>query len=161
GDSPLWLGSVKSNIGHTQAAAGVAGVIKIVMGMQHGVLPPTLHVDCPSTKVDWSAGAVALLTQAQPWPDTGRPRRVGVSSFGVSGTNAHLILEQVADPGLGAGLADPEPGWGGVVPLVVSGRGVAGRRGQAERLAVFVQEHSQISLRDLGWSLVSTRAMLA
>ncbi|MGB6162267.1 MAG: type I polyketide synthase, partial [Pseudonocardiaceae bacterium] len=163
---PLWLGSLKSNIGHAQAAAGVAGVIKMVMAMRHGVLPKTLHVDEPSSKVDWSAGAVDLLVQSRPWPETGRSRRAGVSSFGVSGTNAHVVLEHVAEPDPVPESSVPESvvlgeGSGGVVALVVSGCGVEAARAQAARVASFIDEHPEVGVADVGWSLVSTRAVLA
>ncbi|MFH8683931.1 type I polyketide synthase [Streptomyces lydicus] len=130
-DRPLWLGSLKSNIGHAQAAAGVGGVIKMVQSIRNATLPATLHVDEPSPHVDWAAGSVALLDRARPWPDTGAPRRGGVSSFGISGTNAHVIL---AEPPAGAEPA-AEPVRPCVVPVVLSARTPEALREQARQLA--------------------------
>ncbi|MGA5552772.1 type I polyketide synthase, partial [Streptomyces pseudogriseolus] len=133
-EHPLWLGSVKSNIGHSQAASGIAGIIKTVQAMRHGILPRTLHADEVSPFVDWSAGHVELLTQARPWNPEGRPRRAAVSSFGVSGTNAHVILEQpVAEPESVATAPASAPA-GTVVPWLVSARSADALRAQAERL---------------------------
>ena len=159
-ERPLWLGSLKSNIGHAQAAAGVAGVIKMVMAMRHGVLPRTLHVDEPTPQVDWSAGSVELLTEAREWPQAGRPRRAGVSAFGVSGTNAHVILEQA--PVQSPVRTTDEPGvlGGAVVPLVVSARGRAGLAGQARRLASFLSGRPELGVLDVARSLVATRGAL-
>jgi candicidin polyketide synthase FscB len=159
-DRPLLLGSLKSNIGHAQAAAGVAGVIKMVQAMTHGMVPATLHVDAPSSHVDWSAGEVQLVTGAVPWPDGGRPRRAGISSFGISGTNAHLILEQ---PESGAELAqDGEPsGEPGVLPWVLSGRSQDAVRDQAARLAARVRAAGDgVSLADIAYSLAVTRSAM-
>ncbi|MDX3119531.1 type I polyketide synthase, partial [Streptomyces scabiei] len=160
GDRPLWLGSLKSNIGHAQAAAGVAGVIKMVQAMRHGVLPKTLHVDEPSPKVDWSAGAVELLTEAREWPTgPGRTRRAAVSSFGISGTNAHVILEAVqTESPVERAVAPDGVASGGVVPLVASGRSPEGARAQAVRLAAFLDERPELSLTDVAYSLATTRA---
>ncbi|MFE6689180.1 type I polyketide synthase [Streptomyces sp. NPDC057743] len=158
-DRPLLLGSIKSNIGHTQAAAGVAGVIKMVQAMRHRVLPKTLHVDAPSSQVDWSAGAVELLTENRPWEGgDGRVRRAGVSSFGISGTNAHVIVEQApVAPTQAAGV---QPVAGGVVPWTVSATSEAGIRAQAERLHAFLAERPELSPADIGHSLATTRADL-
>ncbi|MFD7629880.1 type I polyketide synthase [Streptomyces sp. NPDC059851] len=159
-DLPLLLGSVKSNIGHTQAAAGVAGVMKMVLAMQHGALPQSLHIHEPSPHVDWASGAVALLTEQTPWPETTHPRRAGVSSFGFSGTNAHVIVEQ-APEAEGAPVAGARSGMP-VVPWVLSGKSVAALRGQAERLAGWLAGGAGVAAEpvDVAWSLASTRAAL-
>ncbi|WP_018588495.1 type I polyketide synthase [Salinispora arenicola] len=153
---PLWLGSVKSNIGHAQAAAGVAGIIKTVMSMRHGVLPRTLHLQAPTSRVDWSAGSVEPLREAQPWPETGEPRRAGVSAFGASGTNAHVILEQASQPQVRAAAAAPPvvP----VVPWVLSARSEQALRDQAQRLLTHVTVHPELSPADVGFALVTRRA---
>ncbi|MEU9993705.1 type I polyketide synthase, partial [Streptomyces sp. NPDC048045] len=166
-DRPLWLGSVKSNIGHTQAAAGVAGVIKMVMAMRHGVLPRTLHVDEPSPHVDWTAGAVELLADEREWPAADRPWRAGVSSFGFSGTNAHVIVEQApaeeseSESASGpVAVAGPVTGGGALVPWVLSARSVEALREQAARLKSFVEASADLPVADVGRSLVSSRAVL-
>ncbi|MEH1130862.1 type I polyketide synthase, partial [Micromonospora sp. CPCC 206061] len=160
-DRPLWLGSIKSNIGHTQAAAGVAGVIKMVMAMRHGLLPKTLHVDAPTPHVDWSTGAVQLLTDAQQWKTNGHPRRAGVSSFGISGTNAHIIIEEppAAEPAA-TPAATPAPAIAGPLPWQLSARSEAALRAQAGRLADAVEADPDLTVADVGWSLATTRAAL-
>ncbi|MGX1812219.1 SDR family NAD(P)-dependent oxidoreductase [Nocardia sp. NPDC055321] len=159
----LKLGSLKSNIGHTQAAAGVAGVIKMVMAMRHGVLPATLHVDAPSPHVDWASGAVELLTESQAWPETSSPRRAAVSGFGISGTNAHVILEQA--PTESTLMAETDRGTANgaesdaVVPWMISAKSPQALRGQARRLREFVASNGTFALTDIGYSLAATRSV--
>ncbi|WP_190019430.1 type I polyketide synthase, partial [Streptomyces lucensis] len=156
-EQPLWLGSIKSNIGHTQAAAGVAGIIKMVQAIHHGVLPKTLHADEPSPHIEWTTGAVALLHQQQPWPTTTHPRRAAISSFGISGTNAHIILEQA--PEAAAEAADEVEPPGGPLAWVVSARTEEALREQAARVRGFVGER-ELAVADVGFSLATTRAHL-
>ncbi|MCC3769135.1 SDR family NAD(P)-dependent oxidoreductase [Streptomyces sp. UNOC14_S4] len=157
-DQPLYLGSIKSNIGHTQAAAGVAGVMKMVLALQHGVLPQTLHVDAPTPHVDWSAGEIALLTDSVEWPETGRPRRAAVSAFGLSGTNAHAVIEQAPErlPGWPTAPAAELP----VLPWVLSGKTEVALRGQAERLRAHLAEQPEADAVDVAYSLATTRSAL-
>ncbi|MFD4997991.1 SDR family NAD(P)-dependent oxidoreductase [Streptomyces buecherae] len=161
---PVWLGSLKSNIGHTQAAAGVGAVIKMVMAMRHGILPKTLHVEVPTPHVDWSSGGVALLAEQRAWPETGRPFRAGISSFGMSGTNAHAIIEQAppqepapatdADADADADTASQPVSW------LVSARSEEALRAQAARLREHVVRHPDARPVDVGWSTAVTRAAL-
>ena len=160
-DGPLRLGSIKSNIGHAQAAAGVAGVIKTVEAMRHDLLPRTLHVDAPSSKVDWGAGEIELLTEEVPWRANGRPRRAGVSSFGISGTNAHLILEEapILEPIDGDERDVPAAPLEGISALPLSAKGEPALRQSAQRLATHLTEHPDLDPADVGFSLATTRAL--
>ncbi|WP_399217491.1 SDR family NAD(P)-dependent oxidoreductase [Streptomyces sp. SAJ15] len=173
-EQPLLLGSIKSNIGHTQAAAGVAGIIKMVKAIEHGTVPRSLHIDEPSPHIDWEAGAVSLLTEARPWPETGRPRRAAVSSFGISGTNAHLIIEQAPPAEAAAGEA-PEAADGAesaeaaepvaprslpLLPWLLSGRGEDALRAQAARLHAHLTARPELDVLSVGRSLATTRSAL-
>ncbi|WP_086821560.1 type I polyketide synthase [Allokutzneria sp. NRRL B-24872] len=167
-DRPLLLGSIKSNIGHAQAASGMAGLIKMVLAIQHGVVPKTLHVTEPTPHVDWSAGAVSLLTETVPWPQTGEPRRAGVSSFGISGTNVHVIIEEEppvevsSDEESEEVVAEEVPEHPAIdhpiAPLVLSGKSENALLDQASRLLDHLREHPSIALKDLGLSLATTRS---
>ncbi|MBY6410866.1 SDR family NAD(P)-dependent oxidoreductase [Rhodococcus sp. BP-252] len=154
-DDPLWLGSIKSNIGHTQAAAGIAGVIKMVMAMRHGTLPPSLYGDTPTRVVDWTAGDVRLLGEEVPWPSNGRPRRAGVSSFGISGTNAHMILEQ---PPL---FSRVETSTATPLVWVLSGKTVDAMRAQAATLMQFLETEDSPSPADIAYTLATGRPAFA
>ncbi len=156
-NGPLRLGSIKSNIGHASAAAGVAGIIKMVMALRNGVLPRTLHVDAPSPNIDWESGEVTLLTEPQPWlPTAGRPRRAAVSSFGVSGTNAHVILEEAPSEEQAevSGKSRRLP----VVPVLVSGKSELALRAQVDRLRAHLLDRPELDLTDVAFSAATTRA---
>ncbi|MGW2299420.1 type I polyketide synthase, partial [Streptomyces violaceorubidus] len=154
-DRPLRLGSVKSNIGHTQAAAGAASIIKMVMALNQNLLPRTLHVDEPSSRVDWEAGAVSLLTEEVRWPAADRPRRVGISSFGISGTNAHAVLEEA--PPVEADEGQPaSPGE--VVPWVISARTADALRAQVRQLREYVEERPESAIAEVAHALATTRS---
>ncbi|QIS22139.1 SDR family NAD(P)-dependent oxidoreductase [Nocardia terpenica] len=165
---PLWLGSVKSNIGHTQGAAGVAGVIKMVMALRHGVLPPTLHVGEPTSQVDWSSGGVRLLTEVREWPEVGRPRRAGVSSFGISGTNAHVIVEQAPPQNpttadgtpSGTSTVGPASSATRFVPWIFAANGIDALREQAGHLSSYPDRPDRTRVTDVGYSLAVSRAAL-
>ncbi len=153
---PLWLGSIKSNLGHTQAAAGAAGLIKMIQAMRYGTLPATLHVDEPTPHVDWSAGEVSLLTEARPWSSQDRPRRAAVSSFGISGTNAHVVIEE--PPPVEAPAAADEPPVR--VPVLVSARTGPALGAQAARWADWLGANPDVPLRDVAWTSVAYRPVL-
>ncbi|WP_030687488.1 beta-ketoacyl synthase N-terminal-like domain-containing protein, partial [Streptomyces sp. NRRL B-1347] len=153
-DRPAWLGSVKSNIGHAQHAAGAGGLVKAIMAMRHGVLPKTLHIDKPTSAVDWSSGAVELLTEERPWPELDRPRRAAVSAFALSGTNAHVILEQAPEPPAGAPAEVSLP----VVPWVLSAKSPTALRAQAERLLALLESGTGPDALDVGFSLAQRAA---
>ncbi|MDH6145903.1 acyl transferase domain-containing protein/acyl carrier protein [Kitasatospora sp. GP30] len=170
-EQPLWLGSLKSNLGHTQAAAGVAGVIKMVMAMRHGTMPKSLHIDAPTPDVDWSAGNVSLLTDDRPWPADERPRRAGVSAFGVSGTNAHVILEGFPAEALATDArstdatptealpTDASEPAGRPVPWLLSAKSDAALREQARQLRTHLDAHPDARPADIGHSLVAARSL--
>ncbi|MFD8935720.1 type I polyketide synthase [Streptomyces sp. NPDC059578] len=152
-DRPLLLGSLKSNIGHAQAAAGIGGVIKMVEAMRHGTLPRTLHVDRPTPLVDWSSGSLHLVTENTAWPETGRPRRAAVSSFGVSGTNAHTVIEHVPDE-----TPTPDRGTHRTAPWLISARSDRALRAQAEQLIDHATREPAPALTDTGRALATTRS---
>jgi acyl transferase domain-containing protein len=162
-DRPLWLGSIKSNIGHTQAAAGAAGIIKMILAMHHGTLPQTLHVTEPSHHVDWTTGHVRLLTESTQWPEVDRPRRAAVSSFGISGTNAHVIVEQApVAPTTAQAAEDTAPPVTDHGPVLwpLSAKSPTALRAQARRLSTYLVAHPDLRPADVGRTL-ATRARFA
>ena len=155
-ERPLYLGSAKSNLGHTQAAAGVAGVMKLVLSMQHELLPKTLHADEPSPHIVWEGSGVQLLREAREWKRNGRPRRAGVSSFGISGTNAHVVIEEYVAPAKPAQLTAAALDASAVLPLLLSGRDDSALRAQAGKLAAWLSSHPEASRQDVAHTLART-----
>src|SRR5271166_6528998 len=157
---PLLVGSVKSNIGHAQQAAGVAGMIKVVHAIRHGSVPATLHLDSPTPQVDWSSGTIQVVDSVRPWPDQpdepDRPRRAAVSSFGISGTNAHVIVEQAPLESADATSARTGPA---VLPWVLSAKSKSALAEQAARLQRFVEQDSELDPSNVAYSLLTTRAL--
>ncbi|MEU6129214.1 beta-ketoacyl synthase N-terminal-like domain-containing protein [Saccharopolyspora sp. NPDC047091] len=151
-EHPLWLGSVKSNLGHAQAAAGAASLIKMIWAIREGVLPKTLHAERASTDVDWRGGGVALLDESRPWPDRGRPRRAAVSAFGISGTLAHVIVEQAAEQDVPAPTAPA-----GTTPWLLDARTGDGLREHAAALAGAIEQAGEPSPADVAVSLAPRR----
>ncbi|WP_423202394.1 type I polyketide synthase [Mycobacterium decipiens] len=158
-EHPVWLGSIKSNLGHTQAAAGIAGLIKMIQSIIHGILPATLHVDRPSPHIDWSAGTVRVLTEAVAWPVTDHPRTAAVSSFGISGTNAHLIVQQApSSPAAFASGGDASVGMPPLLVWAISARSPRALCAQAQRLHEHLISHPDVDLTDVAYSLATTRS---
>jgi phthiocerol/phenolphthiocerol synthesis type-I polyketide synthase E len=145
------IGSVKTNVGHCNAAAGIAGLIKTVLAVEHGTIPPSLHFATANPQIDFAAGPFYVATAAAPWPETGEPRRAGVSSFGMGGTNVHAVLEEAPEPG---GEAPPSRAW---QLLVLSARTPAALDAAAARLAEHLEAHPDLSLADAAWTLQTGR----
>src|SRR5690606_10011203 len=159
-EHPLWVGAIKSNLGHTQAAAGVAGIIKIVLALQHEALPRSLHAETPSSQIDWSSGTLRLLNDVCPWLRGDRPRRAAVSSFGISGTNAHVVLEEAPRVEFAYQPVAVEPQFDPLA-LIVSGHSAAALKDQARRLHDYLEARPELRLVDIAHSLVVSRPRLS
>ncbi|MEW1547806.1 SDR family NAD(P)-dependent oxidoreductase [Streptomyces tsukubensis] len=162
-ERPVHVGSVKSNIGHTLAASGLAGLIKVIQAVRHRTLPKTLHAGTPNPEVDWDSGHLRLLTESIPWPGFGRPRRAGVLSYGVSGTNVHVIVEEAPPPPSAVPRRPVPPAGepvapGSLRPWILSARTAEALRAQGQRLLTHLREHETLGPVDVGWSLAATRA---
>lgn len=159
-ERPLLLGSVKSNIGHAQSSSGIASIVKLIEAMRHGIVPKTLHVDEPSPDIDWSSGALELVTENMPWPAHDRPRRAAVSSFGISGTNAHIVLESAPEAAVESAALDSDRATPGLVPWPISAASPKALAAQARRLLAHLRAHPDSNVLDIGYSLATTRAHL-